>query len=275
MRKQKNKFLSFLTNTLIVYISLVGGLYFAQRNLMYIPDRDRPIPGDYTLSESVSLKTHTDDGVTLEGWYWPPAQQGAPVIVWFHGNGGSHADRISAVPPYLDKGYGVLLASYRGYAGNPGSPDEEGLYKDARAWIHQLTLNKGIMPDQIVLYGESLGTGVAVQMAVEYPDVRALVLQSPYTSLPDVAQRTYFFVPVALLMKDQFRSIDKIKDVTRPLLVFEAAGDLVVPADLSRRLYEAAVVDKKLVSFDGTYGHNTMPSQARADAVEAFLRDNN
>lgn len=258
----------FLVGAVVLYTCLVGGLYYAQRSLIYHPGG--PVtPGDYNLTDMIVRKVTTDDWVNLKGWYWPPARDDAPVIVWFHGNAGDFGDRLPVVPTYIERGYGVLLAGYRGYAGNDGTPSEEGFYHDARAWLRFIH-EEGIVPQRVVLYGESLGTGVAVQMAVENPAMRALVLQAPYTSLPDVAARSFFFVPVHFMMKDQFRSIDKIEAIKMPLLIFQSTDDLVIPPLLTQRLYDAAKTDKKLVSFNG-FGHNNMPVRERADALADFL----
>lgn len=267
----RNKIIVFVLWAAVAYTALVGGLYLAQRHLIYHPTRAAPVPAAYGLPDTVVRKVVTDDWITLQGWYWPPAREDAPVIIWFHGNAGDHALRAGSVRPYIDKGYGVLLAGYRGYAGHGGSPDEDGFYHDARAWL-RFVREEDIAPQRIVLYGESLGTGVAVQMAVEHPELRALILQAPYTSLPDVAARQFFYVPVHRLMKDQFRSIDKIADVTLPLLVFMAMDDRIIPPALTQRVYEAARTNKKLIQYKD-FGHNNMPVRERADAVDAFLED--
>ncbi len=270
MRKT-NKAIFLLLTLSLVYISVAGGLYLAQRRMIYFPGTETAAPADYGLGDGIIRTAQTDDGLTLAGWYWPPAAPDRPVVILFHGNAGHYGLRLSMAASYVEKGYGVLLAGYRGYAGNPGAPSEQGFYRDARAWL-RFAFDSGITLEQIVLYGESLGTGVAVQMAVEHPDVRALVLQAPYTSLPDVAARRFFFLPVHLMMKDRFSSIDKIGAITMPLLVFQSTNDLVIPPLFTQRLYDAAPVNKKLIQYKD-FGHNDMPLQERADALDAFLAD--
>ena len=268
----RSKVISFLIKSVIVYLALVAALYLAQRKMIFYPDRERPNPADYRVSESAMRQTETEDGLTLEGWYWPPVRADLPVIVWFHGNAGHYAHRTLMIVPYLEQGYGVLLAEYRGYANNPGSPSEEGFYKDARGWMDFLS-REGIGPHQVVLYGESIGSGVAVQMALEHPEARGLVLQAPYTSLPDIARKTYFFIPVDLLMKDKFENLKKIPQIKIPLLVMNGTDDKVVPPAHGKKLYEAANEPKKIITLED-YGHNDLPIEDIAEAVMSFLSEN-
>ena len=164
---------------------------------------------------------------------------------------------------------GSSLASYRGYGGNAGKPSEQGFYQDARAWLQKLQ-ELGLSQDNIILYGESIGTGVAVQMATEFPDVKALILESPYTSLPDVAAGTYFFIPVHLLMKDKFDSYAKIKNVKVPLMIIQGLSDRVIRPKFGQKLFDAANEPKDILKLDG-YGHNDLPTGVIAEKTRAFI----
>lgn len=209
----------------------------------------------------------TADGLTLNGWFHA-ARDNRPTIVYFHGNSGHHGQRAVLVQPYLDAGYGILLAGYRGYGGNPGRPDEQGLYADGRAALAELA-GMGIPIDRAVLFGESLGTGVAVQMAVEHP-VAGLILQSPFTSTVDVGQDKVPWLPVGILMTDSFDSLSKIDRISVPLLLVHGEADRVVPARFGRRLFEAAN-EPKAACFVPGVGHNDLNGFGIADIVLRFL----
>lgn len=255
---------------LLIYILVVAMLFFMQRKMIYFPYREVPDLSAYGARNVMEeVKVTTSDGLELGGWYATPASSKMPVLVWFHGNAGDHGLRYFTVRPYIDAGYGVLLPGYRGYGGNPGKPSEKGFYSDARAWLEFLIAHS-IEQEKIVLYGESIGTGVAVQMALEYKDSRALVLQSPYTSITDVARKRYFFIPVDLLMLDRFRNIDKIEYIGMPLLILQGDNDSIIPASHGRILYEKAKPPKQIKNFEG-YGHNDMPVDRRAQSVIEFI----
>src|SRR5713226_3304827 len=178
----------------VLYAALLGGMYAFQRNLLYRPDTSKPDWTDLDLPTLQEIELIASDGVRLFAWYVPPSA-GRPVIVYFHGNGGNIADRADRMLYFAAAQFGVLIVEYRGYGGNPGSPSEAGLFADARAGLDFLKSER-IASGRIVLYGESLGTGVAVRMASERP-VALLLLESPYASMAAVAQRHYPYVPVA------------------------------------------------------------------------------
>lgn len=265
----KKRIKKIIVQIIIVYICLVGVLYFAQRAMLYFPSKNKPDITPYSTQGVFETTTETKDGLSLSGWMRNPDIDRATVI-FFHGNASTLDMTIYKASPYAQAGYGFLLASYRGYGGNVGKPTEQGLYDDARAWINKLQ-ELGIPQNKIIIYGESVGTGVAVQMATEYPDIKALVLESPYTSLPDVAAKTYFFVPVHLLMKDKFNSLSKIKNVTAPLLIMQGLKDKIVPAVLGQKLFSAANDPKEIFQFK-EYGHNDMPIESLSEKTIEFLK---
>ncbi|MGF1640179.1 MAG: alpha/beta hydrolase, partial [Rhodospirillales bacterium] len=162
------------------YVVVVGAMFAFQRSMLYLPSTTTPLPATSGVPEMRPVGLVTADGLDLVAWY-RPAAEGHPTIVYFHGNGGHIGHRGSKVRPYLDAGYGLLLVSYRGYGGNPGRPSEEGLYRDGRAALAFLGTH-GVPPARTVLYGESLGTGVAVHIAAEraraMQPVGALVLEA-------------------------------------------------------------------------------------------------
>ena len=254
-----------------VYIVFVAALYVFQRNLMYHPDSIVPSPAASGVSEMEVVSLVTDDGLRLLAWYRPAAEKRA-TVVYFHGNAGHIGNRGDKVRPYLDAGLGVLLVSYRGYAGNPGTPTEEGLYADGRAALGFLA-ERGIGPGGVVLYGESLGSGVAVdvarQQAASEP-VAAVVLESPFSSIADVAQTHYPFVPARWLVKDRFDSVAKIAAIGTPLLILHGGRDRVVPQRFGRRLFAAAAQPKENRWFDEA-GHSDLYSHGAAQVATAFI----
>ncbi len=244
----------------LAYAGIVLAACGLQRSLMYFPGGALPDPPEGFIVRQV----RTADGLQLTGWYAPPAAPGRAVIVYFQGNGGNIAGRLFKVEAFVEAGYGVLLAGYRGYGGNPGSPTEEGLYADARAWLDSL---EGA---PAVLLGESLGTGVAVRMASERP-VAAVILEAPYSSAVDVGAAAYWFLPVRAVMRDRFPSIDVIAKIGAPLLVIHGERDRVIPIRFGRRLFAAAREPKQMKVYP-TAGHNDLPRFGLIEDELAFLK---
>jgi pimeloyl-ACP methyl ester carboxylesterase len=190
----------WILTLILVYGVFIIALALMQKRLMYFPDPMRFIPSEWALKELEPVEAITEDGLTITSWYSPVKARDKFTIVFFQGNAGHLGYRNYKMRPWLDAGYGVLAVGYRGF-GNPGSPSEEGLYMDAQAAIEELH-RRGIAYKGMIFYGESMGTGVATQMATEY-NVSALILESPYTSVPDVGADRYPLVPVHWLLRDR------------------------------------------------------------------------
>ncbi len=250
----------------LIYLTVTLVVFVFQRRLQYIPDTaDPPLPAGERFRGVENIELRADDGVLLRAWHWPGTS--GTTIVHFHGNAGNRAHRIDALEPFHRLGHGLLLLDYRGYGGSQGSPTEDGLYRDAEAAIAWLEQHGD---SELIYFGESLGCGVAVEMAVRHRP-RSLILQSPYTSLVDVAKQRYFFLPVRLLMKDRFDTIDKIAEVTCPILMLHGARDGLVPPEIGERLFEAAPEPKRWVLIKGV-GHNDMPvSPTYREAIRQHL----
>lgn len=251
----------------VVYLALLAYLYFYQRQLLYFPDRSQPQLGELRQIGVRDVQLTTADGLDLLSWYLPP-REGRPVIAYFHGNGGNVAYRTDRVRRFAQEGYGVLLVEYRGYGGNPGAPSEAGLFADAAAGLDFLRRD-GITAGRIVLYGESLGTAVAVYAAAQLP-VGAIVLESPFTSIAALAQYHYPFVPAALLVADRFDSLSRIATVKSPLLILQGGDDRVVPARFGETLLAAANQPKERW-FVPRGGHEDLAGYGALDAVVAFI----
>ncbi|MGD9924269.1 MAG: alpha/beta hydrolase [Pseudorhodoplanes sp.] len=257
---------SILLIALAGYLGIVLLMYVAQRALMYFPYSERMMPADADFPQATELELKSRDGVRILAWTVAP-KPGKPVVLYFHGNGGSLAHRVPRFRRLVEDGTGLVALSYRGYGGSDGSPSEDGLIADARAAYDEARTR---YPDaKIVLWGESLGTGVAVALAAEN-DVAAVILEAPFTSAADVAFSAYPFVPVRLLMKDQFRSDERIGKVKAPVLVMHGARDRVVPFRLGERLFALANEPKQFVRFaDG--GHEDLDRYDHLAAARDFL----
>lgn len=218
------------------------------------------VPG----SETVTITT--SDGERIAGWYVPP-RPGRPVTLFLHGQGGRLAVQTNRWRRLGEAGLGVLAISYRGYPGSTGSPTEEGLHLDARAayeWLrHRHAAN------DIVVHGHSLGSGVAVRLAAEVP-VAAVVLEAPFTAAVDVAAERMPWLPVRLLMLDQFRSRDRIGSINAPVLIAHGDKDGVIPIAHGERLFALAREPKVFVRMPGS-DHNTLVRDGLYDQVLAFL----
>jgi fermentation-respiration switch protein FrsA (DUF1100 family) len=259
--------LPFLGFAVVAYAALVGGLYLFQRQLLYLPDRTRPeLLGLEKLGVREVMLT-TEDGLSLLSWYMP-ARPGRPVIAYFHGNGGHIGYRAERLLRFAREGYGVLMAEYRGYGGNPGTPTEAGFYTDARAALDFLD-REAIPSNRLVLYGESLGSGVAVALAAEH-DIAALILEAPPTSVAEVAQCHFPFVPAARMVTDRFDSLSRIGRVKAPILVLHGERDRVVPVRYGRALLEAAPEPKE-GWFAPEAGHEDLASYGSLDVAVAFI----
>ncbi|MEE8271062.1 MAG: alpha/beta hydrolase [Alphaproteobacteria bacterium] len=246
--------MGWLAAALVGYGAVVAGAFVFQRGLLYFPSTVTPDPAVQVAGRMAAAHYRTVDGLDLTGWY-RAAEDRRPTLVYFHGNAGHHGDRATLVGAYLDAGYGVLLAGYRGYGGNPGRPTEQGLYRDGRAALAWLA-EHGVPAGDIVLYGESLGSGVAVQMAIE-AEVRGVVLQAPFTSAVDVGQAAYRILPVRWLMWDRFDSLAKVGALDAPLLLIHGEADRVIPVRFGRRLY-AAAPEPKEARFIAGGDHNDL-----------------
>lgn len=249
-----------------LYIGTAAVLYVTQRSLMYFPETIHTTPAQAGLPEAQEVPLKASDGVSITAWYVKP-QDDKPVIVYFHGNSGALRDRVGRFKKLVGAGIGLVALEYRGYGGNPGSPSERGLIADGEAAYAFAAERYPIK--QIVLWGESLGTGVAVAVAAEKP-VGRLILEAPFTSAAAVAAIRYWYMPVRLLMKDQFHSDRRIGKVTAPLLILHGVRDHVVPFAMGERMFELANEPKHIVRFlDGD--HDDLDANGALDAVARFL----
>ena len=250
-----------------VYLAICALMYFNQRRLTYFPDSRRVSPAELGLSGVSEITLPTPDGETLVAWY-ARAKPGEPTLLYFHGNAGSLATRVERVRKYVERGRGILILTYRGFGGSTGTPSEISNIADAKL-SYEYLINKGLRPEDILLYGESLGTGVAVQTAAARP-AAGLILDAPYTSLSDVAAERYPWVPVRWLMSDPYRSDLYLVKLTLPVLVVHGDRDDTVPVAMGRKVYELAGGPKELAIINGA-GHSDHYLFGSFDIINAWI----
>jgi fermentation-respiration switch protein FrsA (DUF1100 family) len=256
-----------LLGAVIIYALTVGVMYAQQRELVFPRRPEYHKPADVGFLEAQEHVLLTDDGEHIVTWLVPPADAKRPLFLMLLGNG----DNLGALAPRLremvEDGSGVLAVGYRGYSGSTGLPSEAGLNQDAEAAYR---FAASVVPaSRIVLFGYSLGTGVAVPLSLRH-QAAALVLFAPYSSAVGIAVRQYPFLPVHLLMKDTFRTIDVVGKVTVPILMVHGARDGVIPISFGRELYDAAPEPKRFVTFPEA-DHLTLFQNGGVKAIRAFL----
>jgi fermentation-respiration switch protein FrsA (DUF1100 family) len=249
------------------YICGLLALFFAQRTFLFpVPTVARTAPEEARFPAAEEHVLTTADSEEVIVWH-VPAKPGRRVVLYFHGNGDYLAGFFGRFRQITAEGTGIVALSYRGYAGSSGQPSERGLLLDAAAAYDFTTARYAA--DKIVVWGFSLGSGVAVALAAEQP-VGRIILESSFTSIVDVAASVFWFAPVRLLMRDQFRSDERIARVKAPLLVMHGGRDLTIAVAFSERLFELAKEPKQFVRFPEG-GHNDLDYFGAAEVVRQFI----
>ncbi|WP_292533703.1 alpha/beta fold hydrolase [Methylocystis sp.] len=230
------------------YFAALAGLVAFQRDFLFRPDARRADPAAAGLAEAQETTLKTRDGETLLAWRLS-GDCGRPFILYLPGNGGALRDRVPRFRRFVEDRFGMLAVSYRGYGGSTGAPAQEGLFLDAEA-AYAEALRLGYAPERIVIMGESLGTGVATHLAATH-HAAGLVLDSPYSSIADVAAERYSWAPVHYLVRDPFRSDREIGKARAPVLILHGENDSVIPIRLARRLFDLANEPKTFLSAPG------------------------
>ena len=252
----------------------LGLIWITQRSLIYFPTQ--AVPDASAVLVGVEEVTYpTEDGLTLAAWFVPATgEANAWTVVVFNGNAGNRAHRTPLAEALAGRGFAVLLVDYRGYGGNPGRPTESGLAADAQAAVAYLRSRSDVDPDRLAYFGESLGAAVALSLA-RHQAPAALVLRSPFTSLPDIGSTHFPFLPTSLLLWDRYPNLETIGGIDVPLLVIAGSADRIVPLEQSRELFAASPGPKRMVVIEGA-DHNDLALTAGAmliDEVVAFLTD--
>lgn len=256
------------------YGLLLLSMFFFQSKLLYypnVPSRDVITTPASAGLEFESVRFSTEDGLTLDGWFVPSpgAQQ---VILFFHGNAGNISHRIESLRLFHELGFDCMIFDYRGYGRSDGKPSEHGTYRDAEAAWRYLTVERNIPPQRIVLLGRSLGAAIATQLASRHTPA-ALVIESAFTSLTDLAAKVYWFVPVRLLSRYHYPVARYLKSVASPVLVVHSRDDELIPFAHGRRLFEIANTPKQFLEIRGSHDGGFLETgRAYSDALRGFLQ---
>ncbi len=267
IKKFRNNLLFFIQLIVIGYFFLLAFLYFYQRNLMYHPDENNYF-NDKLSVDIENIKVQTQDGLDLLGWFHEKDIKKYKTILYFHGNAGSLENRIHKLNHFRDMNVNFLIIAWRGFSGNQGKPSETGLYKDGESAIKWL-LKKGVDEKNIVIYGESLGTGVATHLS-QNKKFAGVILETPFTSMIDAAKKFYPYIPVGLLLKDKFENKNKIKNIKSPILIMHGEKDQIVPFEMGRKMFEIANEPK--YSYFTKYDNHMMEyDESLVKALNSFL----
>ncbi len=251
---------------------IVGLMFVGQRSLLYHPDPTPPAAAELRAAGFQPLPVRTEDGLDLIAWH-RPAAGGRPTVVLFHGNAGHHGHRLHLGKPLAERGFGLVLAPYRGYGGAPGRPTEDGLVRDGHAAVAALE-SLAVPRGRIAFWGESLGGGIATRLAAdaagEGRPFLALMLQAPFTSVFERAAELYPFIPARWLVLDRFDNRRRIAQIGTPLLIVHGEADTIVPAAHGRRLLEAAKEPKLGVFIPGAE-HNDLHAFDVTGRIATFL----
>ena len=254
---------------LLVYISIVVFLFFYQRKLLYHPSENNYL--DETQLNHKIEKTFIQSNDKLVSWYFKKNSK-FKTILFFHGNAGKLDNRVYKLNELSKLNINYLIIAYRGFSGNTGSPSENGLYEDANS--AKVWLNKnGVKDKDIIIYGEWLGTAVAVDLASRYK-FSGIILESPFTSMLELAQKYYPIIPVKLILKDRYESKKKLNDIKSPVLVMHGKKDNIVPFYMGQQIYEALSVPK-FAYFNDQDDHMMEYNKELIASVKKFLEQIN
>jgi len=257
-----------LISIVAAYLAAASYMYVFQRDFVFRPSGVASTPADEGLAQVIAGEFIASDGTPLLLWSAAPKSTDLPTVIYFHGNGGNMTERAWRFEQILQKGYGLLAVSYRGYPGSGGAPSEAGFISDGLEIFDALA--KKSRP--IILHGESLGTGVAIAVAAQRPNVDLVVLEAPYTAISDIAKDQYFWLPVDLMIKDPFLSRERIGNVASPILIVHGTEDRIIPVEHGERLYDLANGPKQLNILNGA-GHGNLWKRDLMGLVDTFWRE--
>jgi fermentation-respiration switch protein FrsA (DUF1100 family) len=264
------------------YGAIVGLAFAFQDQLLFQPSSRLLATPDDAGMEYETVQLNTDDGETLHGWWIPaadvsretsPDERAMHTLLFFHGNAGNISGRLESVQQFHRLGLNVLIVDYRGYGQSSGSPSEEGIYRDAAACWEYLTAEREIVSEDIVVFGRSMGGGPATWLAARHTP-GAVILESVFTNVPDVGAHHYSFLPVRALATNQFDNESRVADIDAPKLFIHSREDRIVPFELGRRVYEAAMEPKQFLEIQG--GHNDgflVSSDTYLETIDSFLEE--
>jgi fermentation-respiration switch protein FrsA (DUF1100 family) len=254
----------------VAYLALVTYVYVSQASLVYFPSRELSAsPANIGLAFE-EARIESSDGVKLHAWY-VPAAAGATTVLFCHGNAGNISHRLEWLKIFHDMGLAVLLFDYRGYGQSSGTPGEQGTYDDARAAWSYLTQTRNISPGRVVIFGESLGGAVATHLSRNISPA-ALIITSAFTSVPDLASKFYWYLPVRLIARIHYRTADYIAQVRAPALIIHSRDDEIVPFSHGEEIYRRANEPKQFLEISGDHNGGFLTSEAKLiEGLRTFL----
>jgi pimeloyl-ACP methyl ester carboxylesterase len=259
---------------LAIYIALLLMLALTQCTMVYypnLPSRDLvSSPKQIGLSYE-NVQFVTDDGEQLHGWYIP-AREDSDVLLFFHGNAGNISHRLDSIDIFHRLELAVFIFDYRGYGNSSGKSSESGTYRDAEAAFRYLIKERKVNPGRLIYFGRSLGGAVASHLAVQHPP-KALILESTFTSAPDMASRLFPIFPIRWLTRFSYSNIGNLKSIHCPVLIVHSPDDEIIPYDLGRKLYEAANQPKQFLQIHGGHNEGFMQSEKiYSQGLKEFLQ---
>ena len=269
-----NYFTTIILVIVFFYVLLLTLVFFFQRNLLYHPSVDNYLKNQIVRepTEIEKVEITTNDKIDLIGWFYKRDLEKFKTILFFHGNAGSLENRTYKLNHFKDLNVNFLIIAWRGFNGSEGKPNEMGLYEDARSAVKWLSA-KGIKEQNIILYGESLGTGVVVEIA-QNKNYAGIILESPFTSMINMGKKYYPLFPVTFLLRDKFESHKKINNIFVPVLIMHGKVDKIVPYDMGKKMYELANEPKFFYSQE--YGDHMIEYDERLLlALKKFIQSLN
>ena len=266
---KSSSFFNIFLVLLLVYFFIIIFLFFYQRKLLYHPGENNYLD-DASLNHKIE-KIYIPSDQKLVAWYFKKNPK-YKTLLFFHGNAGKIDNRIYKLNELSKLDLNYLIFAYRGFSGNDGKPSEKGLYKDARAVKYWLNLNN-IQDNEIILYGESLGTAIAVDLAKEF-DFSGIILESPFTSMQKLAKIYYPYLPIKLLLKDKYKTDEKMQSISSSILVMHGKQDKIVPFFMGEKIFDLAKNPK--YSFFVDYDDHMMDfSNNLIDSLDKFIKSLN
>lgn len=257
------------------YLALALLAFLFQAHLVYFPNV--PSRALAATPESAGLGYETvdfaaDDGIRLNGWFLPGPAETRATLLFCHGNAGNISHRLDSLNIFHDLGFAVFIFDYRGYGDSAGTASEQGTYLDAEAAWRYLTDERGVRPDDIVIFGRSLGAAVAAHLANRHAP-KALILESGFTSAPDLAAQVYWFLPVRWLSRFAYATAAYLAQVHAPVLIIHSVDDDIIPVRHGRALFAAANEPKQLLEMRGDHNQGFLISgHAYVEGIDAFLK---
>ncbi|MCP4566659.1 MAG: alpha/beta hydrolase [FCB group bacterium] len=263
-------FVNILIAVALIYIVILILVYALQSNMVFFPSRKLYATPQAAGLAFDNVTIQTEDGVSIHGWF-VPADSARGTLLFCHGNAGNISNRIESIAQFNRLGLNVFIFDYRGYGQSEGKTTEDGTYLDADAAWQYLTLTRGIEPQQIIVFGRSLGGAIAAQLATQ-TNPKILIVESAFTSLPDAGAKHYPFLPVRLMARFKFNTKEYLTRINVPVLIIHSSVDDIIPFEFGQRLFEAAHEPKQFLEINGSHNDGYMVSADQYEAgVTAFL----